>query len=51
VLERLERPDRVLFFEIEPTPVASRNLRDAFVESDVPSAVAEIIKRDGLYGR
>ena len=49
VLERLEDPTRVLFFEIEPTPVASRELRERFVEADVPSAVAEIIRADGLY--
>ncbi len=27
VLERLERPDRVLFFDLEPLPIASRDLR------------------------
>ena len=49
VLERLEDPDRVLFFEIEPTPVASSELRERFVAGDVPSAVAEIIQAEGLY--
>ena len=29
VLERLERPDRVLFFDLEPLPIASRDLRGA----------------------
>lgn len=54
VLERLEQPDRVLFFEMEPTPVASRELR-ARLEAgenaggDVPSAVAEIIRTERLY--
>jgi nicotinate-nucleotide adenylyltransferase len=56
VLARLEQPERVSFFEIEPTPVASRELRERLergedVGDDVPSAVAEIITRDGLYAR
>lgn len=49
VLQKLATPDRVLFFEIEPTPVASRALRERFVSSEVPPAVAEIIRADGLY--
>ena len=49
VLEQLDRPDRVLFFDMEPAPVASRELRQALVEADVPSAVAEIIRSRGLY--
>ena len=49
VLEKLAEPDRVLFFEIEPTPVASRELRERFVDADVPSAVADIIRADALY--
>ena len=49
VLARLDHPERVLFFDIEPTPVASRGLRERFVEADVPSAVAAIIRREGLY--
>jgi nicotinate-nucleotide adenylyltransferase len=49
VLERLEAPDRVLFFEIEPLPAASRDLRARFDPAFVPSAVARIIERDGLY--
>jgi len=49
VLQRLETPDRVLFFEIEPTPVASSELRKHFVASDVPPAVAELVETDGLY--
>jgi nicotinate-nucleotide adenylyltransferase len=51
VVERLERPARVRFFDMEPVPVASRELRRAVVELDVPSAVAEIIRRDRLYER
>jgi nicotinate-nucleotide adenylyltransferase len=54
VLDGLEQPERVLFFEIEPTPVASRELRAAFgagadVGADVPPAVAEIVRAEGLY--
>ena len=56
VLAALEHPERVRFFEIEPTPVASRDLRarleaGADVRSDVPAGVAEIIEQEGLYGR
>ena len=36
VLAELARPDRVLFFEIEPTPVASSGLRQRFEAGDVP---------------
>ena len=49
VLGRLAAPGRVVIFDMEPTPVASRELRTAFVEDDVPSAVAEIIRRERLY--
>jgi nicotinate-nucleotide adenylyltransferase len=49
VLARLDRPDRVIFFDIEPTPVASRDLRSEFDPEDVPPAVAEIIRAEGLY--
>lgn len=54
VLAQLEQPERVLFFEIEPTPVASRELRERLAAggdpgSEVPSAVAEIIRSEGLY--
>ncbi len=52
VLAGLKHPERVRFFEIEPTPVASRELRARLdVGADVPAAVAEIIEREGLYGR
>ena len=55
VLATLPAPERVSFFEIEPTPVASRELRSqlgsgADVTFDVPAAVAGIIAREGLYG-
>jgi nicotinate-nucleotide adenylyltransferase len=56
VLARLEQPDRVSFFEIEPMPVASRDLRARLaagedVENEVPPAVAELLGREGLYPR
>jgi nicotinate-nucleotide adenylyltransferase len=54
VLDRLERPERVLFFELEPVAVSSSELRARLgrredVGADVPPAVAEIIRRDRLY--
>jgi nicotinate-nucleotide adenylyltransferase len=56
VLGQLAHPERVLFFEIDPTPVASRDLRARLdagddVSADVPSAVASIIRSEMLYGR
>jgi len=54
VLAQLAEPTRVLFFEIEPTPVASRDLRARLrrgedVAAEVPSAVLETIRSGGLY--
>ena len=49
VLAALSHPERVLFFEIEPIPVASSDLRRQFLDDDVPSAVAEIVHAEGLY--
>jgi nicotinate-nucleotide adenylyltransferase len=54
VLEQLEQPERVLFFEIEPAPVASRELRERLargedVGAEVPAAVGELIGSEGLY--
>jgi nicotinate-nucleotide adenylyltransferase len=49
VLAALDQPERVLFFEIEPIPVASSDLRRRFVDDEVPSAVAEIVHGEGLY--
>ena len=54
VLAELEAPDRVEFFEIEPTPIASRDLRARLVAGggagdDVPPAVAELIGAESLY--
>jgi nicotinate-nucleotide adenylyltransferase len=56
VLERLSRPERVLFFEIEPHDIASRDVRaraaeGAPVDGLVPPAVARLISEGGLYGR
>jgi nicotinate-nucleotide adenylyltransferase len=54
VLERLSRPERVLFFEIEPLPISSRDLRERVahgesIDAFVPAAVAELIREEGLY--
>jgi nicotinate-nucleotide adenylyltransferase len=54
VLSQLEHPERVLFFEIDPTPVASRELRERLADGEevgpeVPSAVGDLIRSDGLY--
>jgi nicotinate-nucleotide adenylyltransferase len=49
VLAALRQPERVLFFEIEPTPVSSSGLRRHFRADDVPPAVGEIIRRRRLY--
>ena len=49
-----ERPDRVLFFELEPFPVSSNEIRARIGRGEptdglVPPAVAETIARLGLY--
>jgi nicotinate-nucleotide adenylyltransferase len=49
VLDCLEQPGRVRLFDMEPVPAASRDLRRQLVDADVPPAVAEIIRRNGLY--
>jgi nicotinate-nucleotide adenylyltransferase len=56
VLAQLDHPDRVLFFEIEPQAVASRDLRRRIeagedVRDELPSAVADMIDAEMLYGR
>jgi nicotinate-nucleotide adenylyltransferase len=56
VLERLDRPDRVRFFELEPVPIASRDVRDRVARGEpiddlVPPAVAARIAELGLYRR
>ena len=55
MLARLSRPERVQFFEIEPLPIASEDIRDrvargASIDTLVPPAVAELIESQGLYG-
>jgi nicotinate-nucleotide adenylyltransferase len=54
VLERLSRPERVLFFEIEPLPISSRDLRDRVARGEpidgfVPAEVAKLISELGPY--
>jgi len=54
VLERLSTPERVLFFEIQPVPISSRDLRDRVARGDsiegfVPTAVAKLVSELGLY--
>ena len=56
VLEGLERPDRVSFFEIEPVPISSSDIRERVargesIEGLVPPAVAAEIESRGLYRR
>jgi nicotinate-nucleotide adenylyltransferase len=56
VLAKLEHPERVAFFEIEPLPVASRELRARLeagedVAAELPPAVAEVLAREALYPR
>jgi nicotinate-nucleotide adenylyltransferase len=56
VLEELDQPERVVFFDIEPNPAASRDIR-ALAEAGaplgglVPDAVEKLIQELGLYGR
>ncbi len=54
VLEELKRPEQVLFFEIEPNPAASRDVRARVaggepIDDLVPAAVASLIEERGLY--
>jgi nicotinate-nucleotide adenylyltransferase len=54
VLGELEHPDRVLFFEIEPNPAASRDVRAVAAAGEpldglVPPEVARLIQEHGLY--
>jgi nicotinate-nucleotide adenylyltransferase len=56
VVSALDRPERVTFFELPPTPVASRDLRPRLeagedVSGELPAAVAAMIEADGLYRR
>jgi nicotinate-nucleotide adenylyltransferase len=52
--DRLEAPDRVLYFEMEPTSVSSSEVREGVARGEpidglVPPAVADAIARLGLY--
>ena len=54
VLDRLAQPDRVQFFEIEPLPISSEDIRERVAHGEpidrlVPPAVAELIRARGLY--
>ena len=54
VLRSLARPERVLFFEIEPNPAASRDIRARLALGEpltglVPPAVERLISEHGLY--
>ena len=56
VLARLDHPERVSFFEIEPLPVSSSAARAQAARGEaidllVPPAVAEIVREEGLYRR
>jgi nicotinate-nucleotide adenylyltransferase len=56
VLARLEQPERVLFFEIDPNPSASTEARARVaagkaLDDLVPAAVARLIEERGLYRR
>jgi nicotinate-nucleotide adenylyltransferase len=50
VLERLERPERVRFFEIEPNPASSTAIRAGDpIDELVPPDVAALIRQRRLY--
>ena len=56
VLDRLAHPGRVLFFELDPLAVASRDVRERLahgkpIDDLVPARVAEQIREHGLYRR
>jgi nicotinate-nucleotide adenylyltransferase len=50
VLDGVAQPERVRLFDMEPVTAASRDLRQALVDEEVPPAVARVIRREGLYG-
>ena len=50
VLERLRRPERVRFFEIEPNPASSTAIRAGDpIDELVPPDVAALIRQRRLY--
>jgi nicotinate-nucleotide adenylyltransferase len=55
VLEELDQPERVVFFDIEPNPAASRDIRALAKAGSpltglVPDPVEKLIRERGLYG-
>jgi nicotinate-nucleotide adenylyltransferase len=56
VLGRLRRPERVELFDVEPHPIASREVRARVARGEpiddlVPPEVAELVRKLGLYRR
>jgi nicotinate-nucleotide adenylyltransferase len=56
VLGQLDQPERVIFFELEPNPAASTDVRARIAAGEpldglVPPAVARLIVERGLYHR
>jgi nicotinate-nucleotide adenylyltransferase len=54
VLAQLDHPERVLFFEIEPNPATSTDVRARIAAGEpldglVPAAVAQLVAERGLY--
>jgi nicotinate-nucleotide adenylyltransferase len=54
VLRQLSRPERIEFFEIDPLPISSGDIRERVARGEsidalVPEAVAELIEARGLY--
>ena len=54
VLKQLDRPEQVIFFEIEPNPAASTDVRARVAAGEpldglVPAAVAQLVAERGLY--
>jgi nicotinate-nucleotide adenylyltransferase len=54
VLRQLSRPERIEFFEIDPLPISSEDIRERVARGEsidalVPEAVAELIEARGLY--
>ena len=54
VFERLGHPDRVLFFDIDPVPISSSEVRKRVAHGEriddlVPATVARAIDDSGLY--
>jgi nicotinate-nucleotide adenylyltransferase len=54
VRDQLDQPERVIFFEIEPNPAASTDVRARVATGEpldglVPAAVARLIEERGLY--